>query len=170
VTATDAQPPYKIGAPAYQAAGWTGIIPLPPKKKWPPPNSYTGWNGKDPSSTMIETWRNETVGEFQAGSNIAIHMPDGVVGIDVDHYDGKTGGETLAQLEADIGKLPATYVSTSRNDGISGIRWFRVEPGLRWPTGPGKDIEFIHTGHRYALVWPSRDRAHGDRAPQRQGR
>lgn len=147
--------PYKTGAPLYLQAGWAGVIPLPPRKKSAPPTGYTGWNGKDPSSKMIETWCNETVGDFQAASNIAIHTPDGIVGIDVDHYDGKTGGATLAQLENELGSLPPTYISTSRNDGVSGIRWYRVEPGLRWPTGPGKDIEFIHKGHRYAVVWPS---------------
>jgi len=147
--------PYRTGAPIYLDAGWTGVLPLPPKKKSPPPTGYTGWNGKDPSSKMIETWCSEPRGDFQAASNIAIHTPDGVVGIDVDHYDGKTGGATLAQLENELGKLPDTHISTSRNDGVSGIRWYRVEPGLRWPTGPGKDIEFIHKGHRYAVVWPS---------------
>jgi hypothetical protein len=104
---------------------------------------------------MIEVWSNETTGDYQAASNIAIHMPDGVVGIDVDHYNGKTGGTTLAQLEQELGPLPATYISTSRDDGVSGIRWYCVEPGLRWPTGPGKDIEFVRKGHRYAIVWPS---------------
>jgi hypothetical protein len=147
--------PYRTGAPLYLQAGWAGVIPLPPRKKASPPTGYTGWNGKDPSSKMIETWCNETVGDYQAASNIAIHMPDGVVGIDVDHYDGKIGGATLAQLEQELGPLPPTYISTSRDDGVSGIRWFRVESGLRWPTGPGKDIEFIHKGHRYAVVWPS---------------
>jgi hypothetical protein len=34
---------------------------------------------------------------------------------------------------------------------------------LRWPTGPGKDIEFIHKGHRYAVVWPSIHPDTGDR-------
>ena len=155
--------PYETGAPVYQAAGWTGVIPLPPKKKSNPPSGYTGWNGKDPSPKMIEMWSKETRGDFQAASNIAIHMPDGVVGIDVDHYGGKTGGATLAQLEQELGPLPDTYISTSRNDGVSGIRWFRTEPGLRWPTGPGKDIEFIHTGHRYAVVWPSIHPDTGDR-------
>ena len=147
--------PYKTGAPLYRDAGWTGVLPLPPKKKSPPPTGYTGWNGKDPSPKMIETWCNETVGDFQAASNIAIHMPDGVVGIDVDHYNGKTGGTTLRKTKQELGPLPDTYISTSRDDGVSGIRWYRVEPGLRWPTGPGKDIEFIHKGHRYAVVWPS---------------
>src|SRR5512133_1620988 len=147
--------PYRTGAPLYLQAGWAGVPPLPPRKKSPPPSGYTGWNGKDPSSKMIEMWMAENVGDYQATSHIAIHMPDGVVGIDVDHYDDKTGGATLAQLENELGPLPNTYISTSRNDGVSGIRWFRVEPGLRWPTGPGKDIEFIHKGHRYAVVWPS---------------
>jgi hypothetical protein len=147
--------PYKTAAPIYQAAGWTGIIPLPPAKKDPPPTGYTGWNGKDPKAKMIDMWRGETTGNFQAASNIAIHMPDDCIGIDVDHYNGKIGGATLAQLEQELGPLPPTYISTARNGGVSGIRWFRTEPGLRWPTGPGKDIEFVHKGHRYAVVWPS---------------
>jgi len=147
--------PYKTGAPFYLQAGWTGVIPLPPGKKSAPPTGYTGWNGKDPSAKMIETWCNETVGDYQAASNIAIHMPDGVVGIDVDHYGDKTGNATLLELMRKLGPLPPTYTSTSRPRTPSGIRWYRVEPGLRWPTGPGKDIEFIHKGHRYAIVWPS---------------
>ena len=155
--------PYRTGAPLYFQAGWAGVIPLPPKKKSAPPSGYTGWNGKDPSPKMIEMWCNETTGDYQAASNIAIHMPEGVLGVDVDHYGGKTGGDTLAQLEAELGALPPTRISGARNDGVSGIYWFRVEPGLRWPTGPGKDIEFIHKGHRYAVVWPSIHPDTGDR-------
>jgi len=64
--------PYADGAPIYQAKGWAGIIPLPPGKKWPPPKAYTGWDGKDPSAKMIETWRSETSGDYQASSNIGI--------------------------------------------------------------------------------------------------
>src|SRR5215207_5449592 len=146
---------YRDAAPVYQALGWAGILPLPPGEKSAPPTSYTGWNGRDPSGLMIETWRNETHGHHQANSNICIHMPDGVIGIDVDHYGNKTGALTLARLETELGSLPASYTSTSRPGTSSGIRWYRVEPGLRWPTGPGKDIEFIHKGHRYAIVWPS---------------
>jgi hypothetical protein len=146
--------PY-AAAQIYLDKGWTGVIPLPPKKKSAPPKSYTGWQGRDPSTKMIETWIGETTGDYQAASNIAIHMPGDVVGVDVDHYDGKTGGQTLYKLNQELGPLPLTYISTARDDGVSGIRWYRVEPGMRWPTGPGKDIEFIHKGHRYAVVWPS---------------
>jgi Bifunctional DNA primase/polymerase, N-terminal len=149
--------PYRDGAPIYLAKSWTGVLPLPPGKKKSPPKRYTGWNGTDPSAQMIETWRNETTGDYQGASNIGIRAPHNVVGIDVDHYDGKTGWDTLCQLEREICPLPSTYTSTARDDGKSGIRWFRVDTDepLAWPTGPGKDIEFVHFGHRYGVVWPS---------------
>src|SRR5688500_3251171 len=101
--------PVKTGAPPTHQAGWTGAIPPPPRQQASPPSGYTGWNGKDPSSKMIETWCNETTGDYQAASNIAIHTPDGVLGVDVDHYNGKTGGATLAQLEQELGALPPTH-------------------------------------------------------------
>ena len=149
--------PYKTGAPVYQAAGWTGIIPLPPGKKSIPPAAYTGWQGKDPSSKMIEMWCGQTTGDQQAASNIGLRLPFNEVGIDVDQYDEKRGAETLAKLEADLGPLPPTYSSSARGYGPSRIRTFRVDTDapLKWPTGPGKDIEFIHFGHRYEVVWPS---------------
>jgi hypothetical protein len=110
--------PYKTGAPLYLDAGWAGVIPLPPRKKASPPSSYTGWQGRDPSDAMVKTWMEEKVGDYQRDSNIAIHMPDGWLSIDVDHYNGKTGGATLAELEKDLGKLPPTYKSTSKDDGV----------------------------------------------------
>jgi hypothetical protein len=76
--------PYHDGAPIYQAKGWTGILPLPPGEKSSPPKSYTGWHGKDPTDAMIKTWLSETVGDFQAASNIALRAPRNVVGIDID--------------------------------------------------------------------------------------
>jgi hypothetical protein len=74
--------PYADGAPIYQAKGWAGIIPLPPGKKWPPPKAYTGWDGKDPSAKMIETWCSETSGDYQASSNVGIRAPHNAVGFD----------------------------------------------------------------------------------------
>src|SRR6185312_10113039 len=72
-------------------------------------------------------------------------------------YGAKHGGRTLAECEARWGALPPTSRSTSRDDGISGIRLFNVPPGLSWPGQlPGGDVELIHHGHRYVMVWPSR--------------
>lgn len=77
-----------------------------------------------------------------------------MVGIDVDAYGDKPGAQTLEALFAECGALPATWLSTSRGDGISGIRLFRVPPEARLVTQlPG--IEIIQHFHRYIVCWPS---------------
>jgi hypothetical protein len=96
----------------------------------------------------------------QGAGNIALRLPLGVYGLDVDAYEGKGGAGALGALEAAYGPLPATWTVTSRGDHISGIRLFRAElpAGRMWvdePAGHGAGIEAIHFGHRYAVVWPS---------------
>lgn len=132
----------------YWKAGWRGILPLPPRAKKTPPDGYTGYQGAYPSYPDCHAWAED------GPRNICLRMPDNVVGIDVDHYDSKRGGDTLADLVGKHGPLPPTWLSTSRDDGISGIRFYRVPPGTVLPTKlPG--IEFIQLHHRYAVVWPS---------------
>lgn len=132
----------------YWAAGWRGILPLPYGKKGFPPEGYTGYSGGEPSYADCQAWSEE------GNRNLCLRLPDGIVGIDVDHYDGKTGGHTLAGLVAKYGALPPTAYSSSRGDGISGIRLYRVPPGTVLPTKlPG--IEFIQRHHRYVVSWPS---------------
>lgn len=97
--------------------------------------------------------------ETHADRNIGLRMPPGVIGLDVDHYGSKTGGDTLAALEARFGHLPPTWVSSAR-PAPSGIRFYRVPLELdgreiNWPGEAGKFIEIIQPGHRYAVVWPS---------------
>jgi hypothetical protein len=104
------------------------------------------------------------VGVWETGPeayyNIGLRMPDGVVGLDVDAgYGGKTGDQTIADLEARLGPLPATWVSSAR-PAPSGIRFYRVPTHLdgmpvNWPGEAGKYVEIIQPGHRYAVVWPS---------------
>jgi hypothetical protein len=91
----------------------------------------------------------------EGAGNICLRMPHHVLGIDVDHYGTKHGGDTLADAEHEYGELPATWRTTSRGDGISGIRFYRVPEGMRWPGELGPDTELIQHRHRYALVWPS---------------
>jgi hypothetical protein len=142
--------PYAHGMPIYRAAGWAGILPLPKGKKASPPVGFTGhkWTGVWPTDEDLDAWA-----EDRPDGNIALRLPDVVLGIDVDAYRAKKGGETLAELEAQAGPLPATWTSTSREDGISRIHWFRIPAGLAWKNQT--DIEVIHHGHRYAVVWPS---------------
>ena len=143
--------PYADTANQYWAAGWRGILPLPHAKKKNPPAGYTGSTGTDPAYPDVYAWADGTDGP----RNICLRMPPGVIGIDVDAYGEKSGAATLATREAEWGPLPATWRTTSRDDGISGIRLFRIPEGLAWPGVVGPGIETVRRDHRYAVVWPS---------------
>ena len=140
--------PYADAWQHYWDAGWRGVLPLPYRAKTWPPDGFTGHNGVDPSYADCMTWAD-------AGPrNLALRVPSDVIGLDVDAYADKPGGETLSKLVSEYGPLPATWLSTSRGDGISGIRLYRVPAGTTLPTKlPG--IELIQRHHRYVTAWPS---------------
>lgn len=158
--------PFGRAARIYRAAGWPGALPVGrgPGQKSPPPGGFTGHGAPYPSDADIGAW--ETGPE--AGYNIGMRMPAGVIGLDIDagytkieHGKEvvKRGEVTLAELEARLGPLPPTWVSSAR-PAPSGIRFFRVPELLdgrpiNWPGEAGKFIEIIQPGHRYAVVWPS---------------
>jgi hypothetical protein len=147
MTDTDVNP-FAHAYADYHGKGWTGTLPLPYAKKKSPPADYTGYSGAYPSWADLHTWADD------GPRNICQRMRADVVGIDVDAYAGKSGADTLANLVKAFGALPATYMSTSRDDGISGIRYYRVPSGAALISAlPG--IEFIQAHHRYAVVWPS---------------
>lgn len=153
MTSPDTPPstgPYAQAAPAYWSAGWRGLLPLPARAKKHPPTGFTG-TGADPSWPDVQTW----VDGDEGAGNIALRLPADIIGIDVDAYDGKPARLVLADLQEQLGPLPGTWRSTSRDDGVSGIRLYRVPPGLRWPGGLGPGIDLLRRGHRYAVVWPS---------------
>lgn len=152
--------PYGVAAKGYVRAGLTPL-PLPSRKKTPPPKGYTGRGAGLPTRAQIKSWIKES-----PHSNIAIRLApvevDGeewdLIGVDVDrgHAKGNTDGvATLRALEGELGQLPSTWRSTAQDDGESGIRWFRVPMGLIWPGVFGPAIDCIQHGHRYAVVPPS---------------
>lgn len=127
-----------------------------PAKKYPPPSAFTGHGKPDPSGADIETW----IDGPEAAYNVGLRLPPGVLGLDVDAYPGKQGGEVLARLTTAHGPLPPTWITTARTDGVSGIRLFQVPlhidgHEINWPGEAGKHIELIQRGHRYAVVAPS---------------
>jgi hypothetical protein len=163
--------PYADGVADYALAGWPCILPVPSAAKSPPPVGYTGADGLDTDPQTLVTWA-----ASHAESSIALRLPEGVIGIDVDHYakvstlpDGTTrtvdkrGGDWLAEYETRWGLLPATWRSSAR-DLPSGIRFYRVPAG-RYATKLGEAIEIIQRHHRYAVVAPSPHHAAG--APYR---
>lgn len=142
--------PYADAAATYRSGGW-GPLPLPAGRKAPPPTGWTGYGAPLPSGADVADWADNGHGT----GNVALRLPETVIGLDVDGYDGKPGAETLAAAVARLGVLPATPVSTSRDDGVSGIRFYRVPAGRAWADVVGPGAEVIHHGHRYAVVAPS---------------
>lgn len=139
---------------AYVRAGWPCVLPIPPAAKHPPPEGYTGATGRDTDPLTLVRWASA-----RPGDSIALRMPEGVLGIDVDAYEKagrqKHGADTLAAAVERWGPLPPTWASTARDpDGPSGITFYRVPPG-RYATTLGPDVEVIQRHHRYAVVAPS---------------
>lgn len=152
---------YGQHAAGYLAAGWTPL-PLPHGKKTPPPGGTTGGSGRDVTPDEIAAWAASMV-----DANLAVRLPRGVIGLDVDAYK-PNGVFTMTQLSNEHGFLPATWRSSSKTDGVSGIYLYRVpedrsghlrdprpqDVGL--PAGTiGSDVEMIRWNHRYVVAAPS---------------
>lgn len=160
--------PFARAAQLYRAAGWRGTLPLPAGRKNPPPTGYTGHRASHPTREQIDAWLSDRTRHV---ANICLRLAEidsddetatdayEIVGIDVDHYTkggrDKRGGDQLAVLVEKLGELPATWTSSARIDGHSGIRYFRVPAGLQFRGQVDKDIECIYKGYRFAVVWPS---------------
>ncbi|MGY4709071.1 AAA family ATPase [Mycolicibacterium sp. CBM1] len=162
-----------VAAP-WRAAGWVGTIPLPEKAKNPPPIGWTGRNAPYADDEQVCAWSlmpqylRPNIG-LRLGWTVVLNGVEyEVIGIDVDHYldngKQKLGGDQLAALESQLGKLPPTWVSTARalnddgsdrGDWVSGIRFYLVPSGLAFRGQVDKDIEVIQKAHRFAAVWPS---------------
>jgi hypothetical protein len=144
---------YADNVGTYLARGWADTLPLAPFTKDPPITGFTGYDAAAPTERQIELWK-----QNNADWNLSIRMPSGVVGFDVDAYDGKAGAETLIGLEDRLGPLPDTYSSGSRGFTTSRIRFYVIPHGVRLHDHPGGQeggIELIQRHHRYAVAWPS---------------
>jgi hypothetical protein len=148
--------PYGNAALNYIKAGWPEALPIwrgGTKDKQPMVRGYHGREGSWPDDTTNRLWATRYV-----RANIALRLPRWIVGLDVDHYSDKYGGDSLAELQDKLGPLPGTFVSTSREDGVSGIRLFAV-PGdfvaSAWPSQAAVDIDMITWYERYVICAPS---------------
>jgi putative DNA primase/helicase len=158
---------YGDAALAYLRAGWQGVLPLPPAAKWPPPEGFTGHDGRWPSRDDISEWRLQL-----PGHNVALRLDHDVIGVDLDLYKHADARDRLEELLEDNHQnhaeaarpqtpsstaLPATWCSSSRDDG-SGVYLYRVAPpasGQRWRSAPVLGCEVVQFDHRYVVVAPS---------------
>ena len=148
---------YATGAPLYRAAGWNGVLPLQERKKVPLLAGFTGYDGGWPTDAEVAEWMS-----LWPNNNLGLRLEYGVLDLDVDAYDGKTGEGTLAEGEHRWGQLPPTYRSTARHgDFVSGQRFYRVPLGALFRSeikfaelGLGH-IDTIQPHLRVSAVWPS---------------
>jgi hypothetical protein len=140
---------YAQYALTYLALGYSPL-PLPSRKKSSPPAGYTGRGGKWATEEQVQRWCAE-----RPDGNIALRLPRSVVGIDVDAHKSIAAREAWDALEARLGPLPPGPRSTSRSDGISGIRLFRVVEDFIPVSDMGLAGEVIWFGHRYVVAEPS---------------
>jgi len=140
--------PYPDLAPLLWKRGWHGVLPLPKGRKSPVPDGWSGHRGAWPSWADVVAWIDHP--DRPAVGNTAIRLPEGIVGLDIDHYDGKTGGDTFADRVKRWGEPPPTWRITSRSDGVSGILLYRGPAGRQWLNLP--DVDLLTTYHRYAVA------------------
>jgi hypothetical protein len=152
----DKEGPYGDAALKYVKAEWPETLPIwkgGTRDKQPMVRGYHGREGTWPDGDTNKLWSRR-----YARANIALRLPRWIVGLDVDEYDDKYGGDSLAELQDKLGPLPGTFVSTSRTDGVSGIRLFMV-PGdfvaSAWPSQAAVDIDMITWYERYVICSPS---------------
>lgn len=90
-------------------------------------------------------------------TGIGFRVPESVVLLDVDHYDGKRGGDTLAALEAELGPLPyPRFKVTARDPAEPGGRLMYNVEGA-WADGgdlpvtslPGH-IDVVSKWHKFS--------------------
>lgn len=138
--------PYQSFAGEYLANGWD-VLPLPLRSKKTPPKGYTG-------EDAIEIDEELALGDWmETGGNVALRLPDGVIGIDIDAY--KDGGATLKRLIKKLGALPETIGITSRASVDDGVTLFFAVPlGARFKGSEGS-IDIIQKHHRYSVAPPS---------------
>lgn len=158
-------------ATKHHGNGWPMLpigreVPGKPPGKVPWLTGQIGYDGTDADAGEFDTWPDRIAARIAGGIsgvlNLGARMPVGVLGIDVDAYDGRRGLVTLAQREARWGALPDTYRITARPySGGSGIRLYRVAddyqgPGeLKADDGSPGHIDLIDRVHRLAAVPPS---------------
>jgi KaiC/GvpD/RAD55 family RecA-like ATPase len=115
-----------------------------------PAEGTTGYEAPYPTVTA------QPVGAHRLG----FRMPPNIVCIDVDHYDGKRGADTMDRAEAWLGELPLTYKVTSRGVNDPSGRYLYRKPVeldfsdralIQFANDNGKtDVEILRTGHRFS--------------------
>lgn len=156
--------PYVLSAQRYLDAGWSPIPMKPNDAETPkgrPHHGVTGYAGAVISPELLRSFL--TGPDVEKYPNVSARMV-GSAGLDLDAYDGRQGYITFKLAQVQLGLLPATFYTTARGAGASGIRIYRLPDGFTdlMLLGEadtictiGSGIEVIRYGCRYAKCWPT---------------
>ena len=92
---------------SYTDRGWA-VFPLVANTKTPA--TTNGFKDATTDQNQINQW-------FKTAHNIGIATGKGLLVLDIDRKHGKDGGEVLASLEREHGKLPDTLTATTPSGG-----------------------------------------------------
>jgi hypothetical protein len=139
--------PFARAHSTYRDLGWTGTLWLPLGQKWPPPDGFTGEEGGWPLKEHVDAWA-------KTPGNLGLRLPQNVVVFDIDIYKPEAAN-TMATLEAQLGKLPRTWRNSARAKG--GHLFFCIPFGRQhvMPGQLGEGVEILRHNHRYSVAWPS---------------
>lgn len=100
-------------AKAYASLGWR-VVPIAPGQKRP---TLPNWSKSATDDlTIIDSW---WTGLYRShGVGIATGPDTGIWVLDVDVADGKTGAESLAELQEEHGRLPRTVTAVTGSGGL----------------------------------------------------
>lgn len=141
----------------YMKKGWTAPLPLPAGDKFPPPQNSTGNLSYLEAKTIADMWKGRSK---NANLGLRLQASDGyeVISLDVDHYENKSGGTHLSEMEEQLGSLDRPHVPRSTRRGLkspSAQFFFRVPEGIKWKSLACSSVDVIQMTHRYAAVYPS---------------
>lgn len=160
-------PDENVGAFVATALQWleAGWHPLPCNGKVLMVTGFSGGYPHDADEAQIREWVEDP---RYLHANVALRLPDGLIGIDIDQYKfkNKTGEwkqkngyynlRDTALQNGLVWPLSPTVVVTSRDkDKLSGIRLYKVPPGIKFKTVPCNGVEIIQRHHRYLMAPPS---------------
>ena len=154
---------YTEASRLYRDLGWPEVAPSKPSpdSKQPAGAVHNVFGrGNTATHEQMDGWEQDF-----PDRNCLLKMPQGVIGIDIDHYWKKSssgawvrkrGYDHISVAVSRYGDLTPTYSSTSRGkDQPSRILFYLVDIGVEFHSAPFEDVEIIQNHHRYAVVWPS---------------
>lgn len=114
---------FKAGAQAWFNAGWT---PIPvDNQRIPKVPGYHGKDRKQVTQELVDKWTKQ-----YSDADLAVVVPDGVLVLDIDTHDEKSGIVEWEDHVIEHGEPGESISQSTRDPQLHGHRFYRFEPTL----------------------------------------